>query len=443
MKRLIPVVRNVFPAVIEGEVHRLLGLTAESQGLFAPVGGRCEIHCRNGKRIRAEVVGFRQEHAIVAPLGDLWGISAGDRIVYRGAKATVRVGPGLIGRVIDSEGNPLDGLSLPTSGVEVPLQRAPENPLKRRPVDRPLVTGVRSIDAILTVGRGQRMGILSGAGVGKSVLMGMIARNTDASVVVIGLIGERSREVREFVERNLGPDGLRRSIVVAATSEEPALKRIQAALVATAVAEFFRDAGQDVLLLMDSLTRVATAQRELGLSCGEPPATKGYPPSVFGMIPRLLERAGPSEHGSITGFYTVLVEADDQNDPVADCARSVMDGQLWLSREAAERACFPAIDPLYSLSRVQPSIVDSQHLAAAKAVKGHIARYRKVEDLIRLSAYSAGSDPAVDASVGIYPKIERFLCQDQRERSEFAPTVDALKALVSEDPVLGLGGGGP
>ena len=275
--------------------------------------------------------------------------------------------------LIDSEGNPLDGLGLTTRGVEVPLQRAPENPLKRRRVDRPLVTGVRSIDALLTVGRGQRMGILSGAGVGKSVLIGMIARNTNASVVVIGLIGERSREVREFVERNLGPDGLRRSVVVAATSEEPALKRIQAALVATAVAEFFRDAGQDVLLLMDSLTRVATAQRELGLSCGEPPATKGYPPSVFGMIPRLLERAGPSEHGSITGFYTVLVEADDQNDPVADCARSVTDGQLWLSREAAERGCFPAIDPLCSLSRVQPSIVDSQHLAAGLIEEHHLS----------------------------------------------------------------------
>lgn len=431
MKHLIDAVREAFPAVIEGQVHRVLGLTAESRGLFAPVGGCCEIHSRDGQRLRAEVVGFRQEHVIVAPCGDIRGISAGDRILYRGARACVRVGPGLIGHVIDSEGKMLDGGTVMARGVEVPLHRSPGNPLLRRRVDKALVTGVRAIDSLLTVGRGQRMGIFSGSGVGKSVLLGMIARNTDASVVVLGLIGERSREVREFVERNLGAEGLRRSVVVAATSEEPALKRIQAALVATAVAEYFRDAGHDVLLLMDSLTRVAMAQRELGLSCGEPPATKGYPPSVFAMIPRLLERAGPAERGSITGFYSVLVEADDRHDPIADSSRGVLDGHLWLSREAAERGFFPAIDPLYSLSRVQPNVVDAEHLAAAMEVRAHISRYRQVEDLIRLGAHVPGADRAVDESVRLFPKIEAFLRQDKGEAIDFARTVKGLKALAT------------
>lgn len=433
MRHLIPVIRRTFPAVIDGQVHRVLGLTAESRGLFAPVGGCCEIHCRNGQVLRAEVVGFLGEHAIVAPFGDIWGISAGDRIVYRGERASVRVGPGLIGHVIDSEGKPLDGGVPLLKGTDVPLQRPPVNPLLRRRIDRVLVTGVKAIDALLTVGRGQRMGILSGAGLGKSVLIGMIARNTEASVVVIGLIGERGREVREFVDRNLGTDGLKRSVVVAATSEEPALKRIQAAFVATAVAEYFRDAGHDVLLLMDSLTRVATAQREIGLSCGEPPATKGYPPSAFAMIPRLLERAGPADKGSITGFYTVLVEADDLNDPVADCSRAAMDGQLWLSREAAERGFYPAIDPLASLSRVQVNVVDPEHMAAATAVRAHIARYRRVEDLIRLGVYKKGSDPAVDASVRLYPRIEGFLRQDKGERRDFRSTLKSLEGLASEE----------
>jgi flagellum-specific ATP synthase len=264
----------------------------------------------------------------------------------------------------------------------------------------------------------------------------MIARNTDASVVVIGLIGERSREVREFVETNLGEKGLRRAVVVAATSEEAALRRIQAAKVATAVAEHFRDEGEDVLLLMDSLTRVATAQRELGLSCGEPPATKGYPPSVFALLPRLLERAGPTQRGSITGFYTVLVEADDPHDPIADCARSVLDGHLWLSREAAERGFFPAMDPLASLSRVQSSIVDEVHLASALAVKAHLSRYRQVEDLIRMGAYVPGADPIVDESVQLYPRIEAFLRQGKDESSSLELTVQGLRSLADETALV-------
>ena len=430
MRRLIPVVKGAFPAVIEGQVHRVLGLTAESNGLFAPVGGCCEICRRDGSRIRAEVVGFRQDHAIVAPCGEIRGISAGDKIVYKGAKASVKVGPGLIGRVIDAEGRLMDNGPPIKGGVDVPLHRTGGNPLKRQRVDRVLVTGIRAIDGLLTVGCGQRMGIFSGSGLGKSVLLSMIARNTDASIVVIGLIGERGREVLEFVDKNLGTDGLRRAVVVAATGEEPALKRIQAALVSTAVAEHFRDAGHDVLLLMDSLTRVATAQRELGLSCGEPPATKGYPPSVFAMIPKLLERAGPAQRGSITGFYTVLVEADDHNDPVADCSRSAMDGQLWLAREAAERGHFPAIDPLSSLSRVQPNIVEPEHLSAVAAVRAHLSRYHQVEDLLRLGAYVPGADPAVDASIKLFPRIETYLRQEIHEASDFATTVLRLKELV-------------
>jgi FliI/YscN family ATPase len=292
---------------------------------------------------------------------------------------------------------------------------------------------VRAIDGLLTVGCGQRMGIFSGTGVGKSSLLGMIARNTEAAIVVIGLIGERSREVGEFVERSLGPRGLRRSVVVAATSEEPALKRIQAALVATAVAEQFRDSGHDVLLLMDSLTRVANAQREIGLSSGETPTTKGYPASAFSLLPRLLERAGPAERGSITGFYTVLVEADDRHDPIADCARSVLDGHLWLSREAAERGLFPAIDPLSSLSRVQPSVVDAAHLAAAVKVKAHLARYRQVEDLIRLGAYVPGADRDVDESIRVFPRIEEYLRQGEEAASGFDAAVKDLLSLAEDE----------
>ncbi len=431
MRSLLDVVDTTFPAVIEGQVHRVLGLTVESRGLFAPVGGQCEIDCRSGQRLAAEVVGFRQEHAIVAPYGDIRGISAGDRIVYRGKASTVRVGSGLIGHVIDAEGRLLEQGQRLTQGVDVPLHRSPGNPLQGRQIERPLPTGVRAIDGLLTVGRGQRMGIFSGSGVGKSMLMGMIARNSAASLVVIGLIGERSREVREFVDRNLGAEGLRRAVVVAATSEEPALKRIQAAHVATAIAEYFRDTGKDVLLLIDSLTRVATAQREIGLSCGEPPATKGYPSSVFSLLPKLLERAGPTSRGSITGFYTVLVEADDRHDPVADCASSVLDGHLWLSRDLAEAGFFPAIDPLASLSRVQANVVTPEHLKAASELRAHLARHRQVEDLIRLGAYAPGADPEIDRSVRIYPAIERFLRQENDETCDFDDSVRRLTGLFA------------
>jgi len=430
-------VEEAFPACILGRVQRLLGAIAECRGLFAPIGARCEIRCRGGERIPAEVVGFRDELALIAPASDMRGIAAGDPVEYRGRVASVRVGSDLLGRVVDADGRPLDGSSTPIfSEREVPLYNRPISPLERQPVDRVLATGVRAIDAMFSVGRGQRLGIFAGSGVGKSLLLGTLARNTEVPIVVLGLIGERGREVRDFVENELGPQGLRRTVVVAATAEEPALRRLQAALVATAVAEHFRDQGEHVLLLIDSLTRVAMAQREIGLSMGEPPATKGYPPSVFSLLPRLLERAGPGARGSITGFYTVLVESDDRNDPVVDCVRAVLDGHLWLSRDLAERGHYPAIDPLASLSRVQPRIVTREHAAAARVVRAHLARYRDAEDLIRLGAYVPGSDVGTDAAVQRMPEIERFLRQHQHETHSFDESVERLLRVAAGESAI-------
>jgi FliI/YscN family ATPase len=418
-------------------VHRLLGAIAECHGLFAPVGARCEIVCRSGVRVPAEVVGFRDEHALVAPVADTRGIAAGDRVEYCGQVASVRVGDGLLGRVIDADGAAIDSREprVP-GGVEVALAGRGENPLARQPVDRVLVTGIRAIDGLFTVGRGQRLGIFAGSGVGKSMLLGMLARNVEAPVVVVGLIGERSREVRDFVDNEITEAGRRRAVVVVATAEEPALRRLQAALTATSVAEYFRDRGEHVVLLLDSLTRVAMAQREIGLSMGEPPTTKGYPPSMFSLLPRLLERAGCGQRGSITGFYAVLVESDDRNDPVVDCVRAVLDGHLWLSRELAERGHYPAIDPLASLSRVQPRLIDREHAAAVRLVRADLARYRDAEELIRLGAYVAGRDPPTDAAVRRMPAIELFLRQEREEVARFDDTVRALRS-VSRDPVEG------
>jgi FliI/YscN family ATPase len=365
-------------------------------------------------------------------------MAAGDPVEYCGRVASVRVSEDLLGRVIDADGIPIDGDSQPlVGGVEVPLHSRPVSPLERQPVDRVLRTGVRSIDSMFTVGRGQRLGIFAGSGVGKSMLLGMLARNTEAPIVVLGLIGERSREVRDFVENELGSTGLERTVVIVATAEEPALKRLEAAQVATSVAEFFRDRGEHVLLLLDSLTRVAMAQREIGLSMGEPPATKGYPPSVFSLLPRLLERAGPGATGSITGFYTVLVEADDRNDPVVDCARSALDGHLWLSRDLAERGHYPAIDPLSSLSRVQPRLIDSDHASDVRSLRAHLARYRDAEEMIRLGAYVAGTDSATDVAVQLMPSINRFLRQERDESSDYGSTIDLLHRVANgEEPEI-------
>ena len=431
MKHLEETLRSLHPVRVSGQVHRLLGAALESRGLFAPIGGQCEIHCRGGHRLPAEVVGFRGEHAFVAPCGDTHGLAAGDRIEYRGEMASVRVSPALIGRVIDADGVPMDsGETCLPQGVSVSLHRTAGNPLRRLPVDRALATGIRAIDSLCTVGRGQHLGVFSASGVGKSVLLGMLARNTEAEVVVLGLIGERSREVREFVERELGAEGQRRTIVVAATAEEPPLKRLKAVLVALATAEFFRDRGSHVLLLLDSLSRVAMAQREIGLAMGEPPAGRGYPPSVFALLPRLLERAGPGVRGSITGFFTALVEVNDGSDPVIDCVRAALDGHLWLSRDLAERGHFPAIDPTASLSRVQSQVVRPEQLRAAREVRQALARYQDVEELIRLGAYIPGGDRLTDRAIERKPSLDRFLRQERDEVTPFAETMERLEALA-------------
>jgi len=447
-EREIEILRDMTPAAICGEITRVVGLVAESQGLTAPVGSQCEIICRSGSRLAAEVVGFRQENAIVVPYGDIRGIAAGDRIFYRGDVPRVRVGPHLIGRVLDSAGMPIDRVALwdpdgrlarsaagtpagsPGAERMMPIHGVRMNPLERQRILKPLPTGVRTIDALFTIGRGQRMGIFSGAGVGKSVLLGMIARGAAAPISVIALIGERGREVREFLERDLGPEGRSRSVVIVATGDEPALKRVQAALIATSIAEYFRDRGEDVVFLLDSVTRVALAQREIGLSAGEPPATRGYPPSTFSLLARLLERTGPGLKGSISAFYTVLVEADDHNDPVGDSVRGIIDGHLWLSRDLASKAHYPAIDPLQSVSRVMPDVVSEDHLKAARELVAMIARWRGVEDILQLGAYVPGGDPRVDEAIRAMPAIEALLRQDFRERTAYEETVRRLCDLV-------------
>ncbi len=424
-------------AGISGEITRVVGLVAESQGLAAPVGAQCEIQSRGGAVLAAEVVGFREECAIVVPYGDIRGIAAGDRIHYRGKVPRVNVGPHLIGRVLNSAGEPID---LPAAGAPpaalrreggtpdrwVPIHGVPLNPLERQRIEKPLATGVRAIDGLFTTGRGQRMGIFSGSGVGKSVLLGMISRGADAPLSVIGLIGERGREVREFLERDLGPAGRSRSVVVVATGDEPALKRVQAALIATSIAEYFRDRGEDVVLLLDSITRVAMAQREIGLSAGEPPATRGYPPSTFSLLARLLERTGPGRRASITAFYTVLVEADDLHDPVGDAVRGILDGHLWLSRDLAMKGHYPAIDPTGSVSRVMPEVVSADHLRLAREMVAMIARFRGVEDVLQLGAYVPGGDLRVDEAVRAMPGIEAFLKQDSLETTALKDTVRRL-----------------
>ncbi len=414
--------------VVSGRVLEIVGILAEAEGFTAPVGSLCAV---GPERKRAEVVGFRGPRLLLMALEDLDGISHGDEVRLVTVRQGLRVGPGLLGRVVDAMGRPLDGGGeIPAEGW-VPLHREPPGPLERRRITEPLATGVRSIDALLTLGRGQRMGVFSGSGVGKSVLMGMICRNTEAPLNVVALIGERGREVREFVERDLGPEGLARSVVVVATGEQSPVLRVRAALAATAIAEYFRDLGRDVFLMMDSITRIAYAQREIGLSAGEPPATKGYPPSVHTLLPRILERAGTGRAGSITGLYTVLVEADDVNEPVADAARSILDGHVWLSRRLANRGHYPAVDPLESVSRVMPDVVAPAHLEAAMEARGLLAAYQENEDLINLGAYVRGANPRVDRALALIEAFRSFLIQGMRERSSLDEAVSGLNAVLA------------
>jgi FliI/YscN family ATPase len=397
------------------------------------LGELCRVSATKGTHtVLAEVVGFHERGVMLMPLGGLEGVHPGSVVEPLGRTFGADVGPGLLGRVLNGLGQPIDGKGPIRVTHRVPMLADPPSPLEREIIDQPLTTGVRSIDGLLTIGRGQRVGIFSGSGVGKSTLLGMIARHASSDVNVIALLGERGREVRDFMENALGPEGLARSVVIDATSDEAALIRARGAQLATAIAEYYRDAGRQVLLMLDSITRVAMAWREIGLAVGEPPTTKGYPPSVFAALPRLLERAGNGAKGGISGIYTVLVEGDDFNEPIADAARSILDGHISLSRRLASSAHFPAVEVLESTSRVRDQIIDREHLRAANAVPKLVAAFREKEDLISVGAYQEGSDPSVDAAIRLRSRIESFLVQPPNEHSELAATRRALIELAAD-----------
>ena len=423
---------EIQPTALTGSVVGTEGTTAAVGGFPAPVGATVEIERQTGDTIQGEVIGFRDERTLVYPLGDITGLRRGSRVRLVRTSRYLRVGAELLGRVVDARGVPIDGLGKPVLADRSRLLQTPPSAVDRPRIDEPLSTGIRAIDGLLTCGRGQRMGIFSGSGVGKSVLLGMMARYTSADVNVIGLIGERGREVSEFLQRDLGPEGRKRSVVVVATSDQPALLRIQAALTATAIAEYFRDQGRDVLLMMDSLTRFATAQREIGLAAGEPPATRGFPPSVFSMLPKVVERAGRNQHGSITAFYSVLVEGDDTNEPISDAVRGLLDGHTILSRQLASRGHYPAIDVLESISRLMTEITPEEQLAAARAIRELMAVYREHEDLISIGAYRQGSNPKVDLAIAMRDEIEKYLQQSMDHASSVESARGELLQLVQQ-----------
>lgn len=425
------ILADLEPVRVSGRVRQVIGLVVEAEGLSLPVGAACDLRRTGGAPVPCEIVGFRDEVSLLMPLGELEGVRRGDEVVCTSGVQRVPVGRGLLGRVIDARGIAIDGGPPLIPERRSPLYARPPHPLERQRISSPLATGVRAIDALLTCGKGQRMGLFAGSGVGKSTLLGMCARGAAADVIVIALVGERGREVREFIEKDLGPEARKRSVVVVETSEQPALLRVRAPFAATAVAEYFRDEGLDVLLLMDSLTRMANAQREVGLSSGEPPATKGYPPSVFAQLPRLLERSGRSARGSITGFYTVLVEGDDPQEPIADAARSILDGHIWLSRDLAVAGHFPSIDPLESVSRLMTEVASEEQVEAAARVRALLAAYRQAEDLIQVGAYVKGSNPEVDLAIAARPAILRFLRQPAREQAPIEATWRALAELAA------------
>jgi len=417
---------------VSGQLVKAVGLLLEARGCRAPVGTLCEVESTSGQQVYAEIIGFRDSNILLTPLAGDGGFSIGGSVTPTGRCLELPVGPGVIGRVLDALGQPIDGR--PLKDVQWrPLQFQRLNPLQRRPIRDVLDVGIRAINGLLSVGRGQRIGLFAGSGVGKSVLLGMMAKNTNADVIVVGLIGERGREVKEFIDEILGVEGLKKAVVIVSPADDPAMMRLYGAQTATSLAEYFRDQGQSVLLLMDSLTRYAQAQREISLAAGEPPATKGYTPSVFAKLPALVERAGTSDvnQGSITAFYTVLVEGDDQQGPIADAARAILDGHIVLNRAIAEDGIYPAIDIEASVSRVMPSIVDDKHKAAAQLFRRWISSYQRNSDLLRIGAYKKGTDPNLDQAIAKRDAVRQFLSQDMQESASFADTKRALCALTT------------
>lgn len=413
-----------------GSVVRVSGLTVESAGPMVGLGELCGINIRDGRRVLAEVVGFNGDRLILLPLEHIEGISPGDAVTSRTIRRYITLSDSVMGRVINGLGEPIDNKGPLVGTDRKALDASSPPPLSRKKITKPLALGIRSIDGLLTCGKGQRVGIFSGSGVGKSVLLGDIANSSDADVNIVALIGERGREVREFLEGDLGPEGLARSVVVVAASDSPPIQRVKAAFVAATVAEYFRDKGKNVLFMMDSLTRFAQAQREIGLAAGEPPAAKGYCPSVFSLMPRLIERLGCAENGSITGILTVLVENDDLTDPVADSARSLLDGHIVLSRKLAERGHYPAVDILASVSRLMPAVINQKHKTAAQKLKEIYATYIDAEDLINIGAFSPGSNRRIDGAIALIDKISDFLIQPVRQRTDFEETVRQLASIT-------------
>lgn len=420
--------------IFEGKIVRMVGMTLEAVGCRVPVGGRCKIIINKESHVEAEVVGFNGDKTYLMAFDNLSGINAGAKVIPLNKQLTIPVSDALLGRVLGGTGEPIDGQAPVIANERVKLQSEPINPLLRQPITTPLDVGVRSINCLLTIGRGQRLGLFAGSGVGKSVLLGMMTKYSTADVVVVGLIGERGREVKEFIEHILGPEGRKKAVVIASPADDAPLKRLNGAMIATTIAEYFRDQGKHTLLLMDSLTRYAQAQREIGLAVGEPPATKGYPPSVFAKLPQLVERAGNSKNknGSLTALYTVLTEGDDQQDPIADAARAILDGHIVLSRRLAEEGQLPAVDIEASVSRVMPQIVNNEQLKKALRLKQIYSRYQQNKDLIMVGAYARGSDAEVDFAIENMPAIRKFLSQGMNEKSTWKEGMAALDVLVKD-----------
>lgn len=418
------------PLKYYGKVSSVVGTIVECTGLEASVGELYEIHTVTGKKVMAEAVGLREGTTLLMPYNRTEGMKAGCLVENLGHSLTIQTGFEMLGRVVDANGEPIDDLGMLAVNEQVPVYNDPPAPLSRNQIDRVMKTGIRAIDALNTIGIGQRLGLFAGSGVGKSVLLSMIAQHSDADINVIALVGERGREVQEFIEDTLGEEGLAKSVVVAVTSDQAAMSRVKGAFTATAIAEYFRDKGKNVLLMMDSVTRVAMAQREIGLASGEPPTTKGYTPSVFALLPKLLERAGKTGNGSITGLYTVLVDNDDMNEPIADAVRSILDGHIVLSRRLAHKNHYPAIDVLESISRVMPKIISEEERAISMKARELIATYREAEDLINIGAYVKGSNPKIDDAVKKNPDLESFLIQDLREADFSEDLWGTLKKII-------------